>query len=508
MNRGVKLGLALCIDAEDLDGATAQDATDALQWFLARDLGLVLVGLREPLPKAGAHAITVDVAKPSADEQRAAWTEAIQSAVPDKAANELAMRLAGQFQLNLTQIRSVAEGAIASSASGPIAGRLWDACCGLARPRLDQLAQRIEPTADWDDLVLGAEASALLSQIAAQVRCRYQVYEDWGYAQKQTRGLGINALFAGESGTGKTMAAEVLANELQLALYRIDLSAVASKYIGETEKNLRKLFDAAERGGAILFFDEADALFGKRSEVKDSHDRYANIEINYLLQRMEAFSGLAILATNMKGALDPAFLRRLRFVVNFAYPGAAERKQIWQKAFAPGVPRGELDFDHLALQPVGRQHPEHRAERGLRGGAPSGRGAPGHDALAAVGRPHRDAQARQAGQRGRAACGVVGGTPRSGCGDQRRRCMKLHLYIDQLALDGLPLTQRQGALVQEAVEQELSGLLAGNASGQWGSGGALASVQAGAIRVTPGADAVALGRQIAAAVHSGLGGKR
>ncbi|MDE2298962.1 MAG: ATP-binding protein, partial [Burkholderiales bacterium] len=168
------------------------------------------------------------------------------------------------------------------------------------------------------------------------------------FAQKMSRGLGISALFAGDSGTGKTMAAEVIANALRLNLYRIDLSAVVSKYIGETEKNLRRLFDAAEQGGAILFFDEADALFGKRSEVKDSHDRYANIEINYLLQRMEAFSGLAILATNMKSALDAAFMRRLRFVVRFPFPGPAERKLIWQKSWPPEVPREALDYDRLA----------------------------------------------------------------------------------------------------------------------------------------------------------------
>ena len=147
------------------------------------------------------------------------------------------------------------------------------------------------------------------------------------------RGFGISALFAGDSGTGKTMAAEVIANELRLNLYRIDLSAVVNKYIGETEKNLRRLFDAAEDGGAILFFDEADALFGKRSEVKDSHDRYANIEINYLLQRIESYRGLAILATNMKSALDTAFMRRLRFIVNFPYPTVADRRRLWEKVF-------------------------------------------------------------------------------------------------------------------------------------------------------------------------------
>src|SRR6185369_16669411 len=161
-------------------------------------------------------------------------------------------------------------------------------------------------------------------------------------------GLGISALFAGDSGTGKTMAAEGIANQLQLDLYRIDLSAVVSKYIGETEKNLRRLFDAAENGGAILFFDEADALFGKRSEVKDSHDRYANIEINYLLQRIEAYRGLAILATNMKGALDQAFLRRLRFLVDFPYPRRAERQTIWQGIFPRQTKTERLEFDRLA----------------------------------------------------------------------------------------------------------------------------------------------------------------
>src|SRR4051794_19433069 len=162
------------------------------------------------------------------------------------------------------------------------------------------------------------------------------------------RGFSISALFSGDSGTGKTMAAEVIANELRLNLYRIDLSAVVSKYIGETEKNLRRLFDAAEAGGSILFFDEADALFGKRSEVKDSHDRYANIEINYLLQRMEAYRGLAILASNMKAALDAAFVRRLRFIIDFPFPGVAERALIWDRAFGAGVRVIDVDTRWLA----------------------------------------------------------------------------------------------------------------------------------------------------------------
>jgi SpoVK/Ycf46/Vps4 family AAA+-type ATPase len=221
-------------------------------------------------------------------------------------------------------------------------------CLAKTRPRLDTLAQRLEPKATWNDLVLPAAETDLLHRIADQVGQRATIYQSWGFGKKMNRGLGISALFCGDSGGGKTMAAEVMANHLRLNLFRIDLSAVMSKYIGETEKNLRRLFDAAEDGGAILFFDEADALFGKRSEVKDSHDRYANIEINYLLQRMESYGGLAILATNMKSSLDSAFLRRLRFVVSFPFPGVQERKAMWQKVFPSATRTVDLDFDRLA----------------------------------------------------------------------------------------------------------------------------------------------------------------
>jgi SpoVK/Ycf46/Vps4 family AAA+-type ATPase len=202
--------------------------------------------------------------------------------------------------------------------------------------------------ATWDDLVLPESVLALLREIAIHVRQRTRVYEHWGMASKGRRGLGISALFAGASGTGKTMAAEVLANELRLDLYRIDLSSLVSKYIGETEKNLRKVFDAADDGGTILLFDEADALFGKRSEVKDSHDRYANIEVSYLLQRMEAYRGLAILTTNMKEDLDSAFLRRIRFIVQFPFPDPVQRLEIWRSVFPMDTPTQGLDLSLLA----------------------------------------------------------------------------------------------------------------------------------------------------------------
>jgi len=196
--------------------------------------------------------------------------------------------------------------------------------------------------------VLAEDTSRMLRAIVAQVAQRNVVYETWGFAERMNRGLGISALFAGESGTGKTMAAEVMANELRLSLYRIDLSQVVSKYIGETEKNLQRVFDLMEGGGSILFFDEADALFGKRSEVRDSHDRYANIEVNYLLQRMESYTGVAILATNMKNALDAAFVRRLRFIVPFNFPSPVERRVMWKQAFPEMVPIDALDIDRLA----------------------------------------------------------------------------------------------------------------------------------------------------------------
>ena len=333
------LPVALYLDADELD-ADAGESAAALRSLLSHPLGLAFVGLPASPLHLDVPQWTVEAPMPSAAEQHAAWAEALPAELPER--ERRAEALSGHFRLNLQQIREVAAGLRLRD------GDAWDACRDLSLSRLDTLAQRLEPKSGWDDLVLGEEALGLLRQIAGQVHERHRVYQQWGYAQRMNRGFGLSALFAGESGTGKTMAAEVIANELRLHLYRIDLSSVVSKYIGETEKNLRRVFDAAEQGGAILFFDEADALFGKRSEVKDSHDRYANIEINYLLQRMEAFSGLAILASNMKSALDGAFLRRLRFVVNFQFPGPGERARIWRNALPPQVPREALDYERLA----------------------------------------------------------------------------------------------------------------------------------------------------------------
>ena len=339
------LPLALYLDAQEIDLASPEGQALALSRFLAHSKGFFFLGTRETLSHLGLSDLVLDVGKPTQAEQREIWTTVLEDVAPDSPP-----LLAGQFNLSQPIILRIAHAELDENAGdeASLPERLWDACCMNARPRLDILAQRLEPKVSWEDLVLPDEETNMLHQIADQVRQRNQVYETWGFADKTNRGLGINALFAGESGTGKTMAAEVIAHSLHLNLYRIDLSAVVSKYIGETEKNLRRLFDAAEDGGAILFFDEADALFGKRSEVKDSHDRYANIEVNYLLQRMEAYRGLAILATNIKSALDTAFLRRLRFIVNFPFPGPQERKRMWKNAFPPAVPKRGLDFDQLA----------------------------------------------------------------------------------------------------------------------------------------------------------------
>ena len=314
--------------------------------------------------------VLVDVAKPTPAEQQARLGR---GAGPTRRRRP-GPRCAGQFDLepadDPTQV--VAARADRGRRRPPAAPtRSGRPACAATGRALDLLAQRIEPKATWDDLVLPRAEPTLLRQIAAQVRHRGARSTTSGASRRRmNRGLGISALFAGESGTGKTMAAEVIADDLRLDLYRIDLSAVVSKYIGETEKNLRRLFDAAEEGGAILFFDEADALFGKRSEVKDSHDRYANIEINYLLQRMEAYRGLAILATNMKSALDPAFMRRLRFIVEL--PVSRRRpsgRRSGSRSFPPGRRRARPRLRPAgAARPHRRQHPQHRAERRLPGG--------------------------------------------------------------------------------------------------------------------------------------------
>jgi ATP-dependent 26S proteasome regulatory subunit len=346
----VLLRFALYLDATQLD--PADRATAASLDDVIERLGVFLiVGSRERW-QTERHVLTVPVPKPDAKAQRALWEQALAGVTHS---------LDGQVEAVVQQF-DFGPQAIAQAVSGAWGNAwlrapgdevsvapddLWQACREQAGWRMDELAQRITPCYTWDDIVLPEDVFRQLQEIAAQVAHRPQVYETWGFGAKLSRGRGISALFAGPSGTGKTMAAEILANHLELDLYRIDLAGVVSKYIGETEKNLRKVFDAAEQSGAILFFDEADALFGKRTEVKDSHDRYANIEVNYLLQRMEDYRGLAILATNRKSLLDRAFLRRLRFLVDFPFPHAADRRLIWRRVFPRRARMDELDYAAL-----------------------------------------------------------------------------------------------------------------------------------------------------------------
>ncbi len=342
---------ALLLDCHHVEpGDPARESL--VQRFLEQVKSPLILSGRERRRARHRPLVTYDVAKPTRQEQHRLWRQALGPVAARL--NGQVERLTAHFDLNPPAIHAATSRALGEAHPAPgkdqarLEERLWEAVRSQARPRLDDLAQRIEPVATWADLVLPPVQLATLREIAIHVRQRAKVYDSWGFRAKSARGLGISALFAGPSGTGKTMAAEVLAQELHLDLYCIDLSQVVSKYIGETEKNLGRVFDAAEEGGAILLFDEADALFGKRSEVKDSHDRYANIEVSYLLQRMEAYRGLAILTSNMKQALDDAFLRRIRFVVQFPFPDRAQRAAIWQHIFPAQTPTEGLDWSRLA----------------------------------------------------------------------------------------------------------------------------------------------------------------
>lgn len=343
---------ALYMDTSQSDETTPAHSSFSLSEEIERLSVFLIIGSRERV-QTDRKMLTVQVAKPDTATQRALWQQAL-AGVPHILDGEIE-DLVQQFAFGPTAIVRTITAAqdlaclrLADDGAHITAGDLWQACREQVGWRLDELAQRIIPCHTWEDIILPDDVYHQLQEIAAQVANRPQVYEAWGFGAKLNRGRGISALFAGPSGTGKTLAAEILANHLNLDLYRIDLSGVVSKYIGETEKNLRKVFDTAEQSGAILFFDEADALFGKRSEVKDSHDRYANIEINYLLQRMEEYRGLAILATNRKSHLDQAFMRRLRFLVDFPFPDAAYRARIWQQVFPAQAAVDELDYGWLA----------------------------------------------------------------------------------------------------------------------------------------------------------------
>jgi hypothetical protein len=297
-------------------------------------------------PRIDAHEyVAVHLPRPGFARRRALWerhAEALPSGVEPA-------DLAATFRLTRGQIEDALRTARAlENGDGLSADGVYRGCRIQSRETLGALARRTETTYDWDDIVLPADTIAQLREVAAHIKHRGTVYSDWGFEDRFSLGNGLNVLFAGPSGTGKTMAAEIIAGDAGLDMFKIDLASVVSKYIGETEENLKQIFDEAEHTDAILFFDEADALFGERSEISDSHDRYANVEVSYLLQRMEEHDGTVILASNFKENIDDAFLRRINTTVDFPRPDRASRAAIWDIIFPSATPVGDLDVDFLS----------------------------------------------------------------------------------------------------------------------------------------------------------------
>lgn len=292
--------------------------------------------------------VTLMFPMPDFTQRQQHWRKHLEEAKLSIAASDLDA-LADRFRLTETQIVDAIATArhIAKWKSEPI--DLFAAVRAQSGQDLAGLARKINPVYSWDDIILPTDPRAQLEELCNQAKYRPRVYQDWEFGKRLSRGKGLTVLFSGLPGTGKTMAAEVIAQELQLDLYQIDLSQIVSKYIGETEKNLDRIFTAAANSNAILLFDEADALFGKRSEVQDSHDRYANIEIGYLLQKMEEYEGIAILTTNLRSNLDDAFVRRLRFIIDFPLPNERDRLHIWERIFPATTPHSsDMDLRTMA----------------------------------------------------------------------------------------------------------------------------------------------------------------
>lgn len=346
----------LCLDSVDEllhEGTGERSAQPALRALLTdAATPVVMLGAARWEPGAwlaGLEAVRVELPAADDGQRLRMWQRHLDGKLPAAEVEELA----GRYRLDEQAVRAVAGSARLQAAwHGESHLRGQDARAAaraIAAPPLAGLARRVEPRYGWDDLVLTADRRVQLREICERARHQGVVMDRWGFARKHARRRGLTALFAGESGTGKTMAAEIIAGDLNLELYRIDVAAVVSKYIGETEKNLERIFQSAEQGDAVLLFDEADALFGKRSEVRDAHDRYANVEIAYLLQRLESYDGPAILTTNLRGNLDEAFVRRLDFAVEFPLPDESERLAIWRRALPSEAPLEEdVDLAFLA----------------------------------------------------------------------------------------------------------------------------------------------------------------
>ncbi len=347
-------GAALYLDLSKAPDESSQTClTDMRREIDRYDSWIFIAGKSHSLT-GGRESVTIDIPAASYEQRLALWAAELDS--PSEAVLDLAA-VAGRFRLNGEQVKAAA--GVARSLAlwrDPDDPRVSDrdlfaACRQQSRHKLSTLARKIEPHYTWDDIVLPRDQIEQLRELCAYVKNYQLVYGSWGFGQKLSLGKGLNALFAGPPGTGKTMAAEIMADELGLDVYKVDLSVVVSKYVGETEKNLDRIFSEGKVSNAILFFDEADALFGKRSEVRDAHDRYANIEIAYLLQKMEEYDGVVILATNLRKNMDEAFARRMHFTVEFPVPEEPERYRIWQIVFPDMAPlANDIDLAFLARQ--------------------------------------------------------------------------------------------------------------------------------------------------------------
>ena len=315
-------------------------------------MGIAFIASEQPLELDGAwqkYLFKIEIPIPDYGIRKQIWGQCLKGIFSE----EVVSTLANKFKFTAGQIRDASASAqklaVLHEREEITIEDIYDGCRVQSTQKLITLAKRIKPKYGWDDLILPKEKKEQLKEVKNYIKNKGVVYHDWGFDIKLSLGKGLNILFSGASGTGKTMAAEVIASELKLDLYKIDLSMVVSKYIGETEKNLNRIFKEAEQSNAILFFDEADALFGKRSEVRDSHDRYANIEISYLLQKMEENEGIVILASNLSQNIDDAFMRRMHFNVEFPFPEEEYRYKIWRSLFPEEAPVSEdIDFEFLA----------------------------------------------------------------------------------------------------------------------------------------------------------------
>jgi len=363
LREGMVQNAALYIDSYDIlmtgDNGNKLNADDLLSGLKKYPQLVFVASNKEWRPKEtwqDSSFISIELPIPSYALRQKLWEKYWDKNTPLEKDVDL-NNFASKFRLTGGQIRNVAINARNMARMREPGHQIVTAqdlslfCRNESREVLHELARKIQPKYSWQDIVLPPDLFEQLQEIYNYIKQYYKVYSDWGFEKKLTLGKGLNALFSGPSGTGKTMAAEIIAHELQLDLYKIDLSTVVSKYIGETEKNLSLIFKEGQASNAILFFDEADAIFGKRSEVKDAHDRYANIEIAYLLQKMDEYEGMVVLATNLRKNIDEAFSRRMHFTLEFPIPDEDDRKRIWQNIFPAEAPLDtDIDFNFLSRQ--------------------------------------------------------------------------------------------------------------------------------------------------------------